>query len=67
MKSTRNKNKLPVGLAILSNALPPVGFYLYYRLRKRFPEKAATALKNAVIGIPAGLIGGFILQTYLFN
>lgn len=56
-----------MGLTILSNALPPVGFYLYYRFRKAFPKKARTALINAILGIPIGLIGGYVLQTYVMN
>ena len=62
-----NNDKLPIGLTILSNALPPVGFYLYYRFRKAFPKKARTALINAILGIPIGLIGGYALQTYFSN
>lgn len=64
---TTSKDKHPMGLIMLSNALPPVGFYLYFRFRKVFPMKARTALINASIGIPMGLIGGYLLQTYIFN
>jgi len=60
-------DKLPIGLTILLNALPPIGFYLSYRYRVRFPKKARTALVNALLGIPIGLIGGYLLQTYIFN
>jgi hypothetical protein len=67
MNTIQKNDKLPLGLTILSNALPPVGFYLYYRFREAFPKKARTALINAVLGIPIGLIGGYILQTYLLN
>lgn len=63
----RNSDKLSIGLTILSNALPPIGFYLSYRYRKAFPGKSRTALINAVIGIPVVLIGGYVLQTYVFN
>lgn len=66
MNSIQNNDKLPTGLMILSNALPPVGFYLYYRFRNTFPKKAKTALINAILGIPIGLIGGYLLQTYIF-
>lgn len=67
MNTIQNKNKLPMGLTILSNALPPVGFYLYYKFRKVFPKKARTALINAILGIPIGLIGGYVLQTFILN
>lgn len=67
MNTIHKNDKLPIGLMILSNAVPPVGFYLYYRFRRAFPKKARTALINAILGIPIGLIGGYILQTYVLN
>ncbi|MFD2968762.1 hypothetical protein [Sphingobacterium bambusae] len=68
MNSQKQVNdKLPMGLTILSNALPPVGFYLYYRFGKAFPKKARTALINGILGIPIGTMGGYLLQTYVFN
>jgi len=67
MNTIQNKDKLPMGLTILSNALPPLGFYLYYKFRKVFPKKARTALINAILGIPIGLIGGYVLQTFILN
>ncbi|TRW27163.1 hypothetical protein FMM05_00510 [Flavobacterium zepuense] len=67
MNTIQKNDKLPMGLTVLSNALPPVGFYLYYRFRKAFPKKARTALINAILGIPIGLIGGYVLQIYVLN
>jgi|GEM_PF-605677 len=64
---TQNNDKLSIGLTILSNALPPAGFYLYYRFKKVSPKKARTALINSILGIPIGMIGGYLLQTYVFN
>jgi hypothetical protein len=66
-KDNITTDKLSFGLTILSNALPPVGFYLSYKYRTRFPKKSRTALINAILGIPIGLIGGYLLQTYVFN
>lgn len=66
-KQIATNDKLPIGLTILSNALPPIGFYLSYRYRTEFPMKSRAALINAIIGIPIGLIGGYLLQTYVFN
>ncbi len=60
-------DKLPFGLMVLSNALPPLGFYLSYRYRGKFPKKSRTALINALLGIPIGAIGGYLIQTYIFN
>jgi hypothetical protein len=67
MNTIKNNDKLPFGLIILSNALPPIGFYLSYRYRTAFPKKSRTALINAIIGIPIAIIGGYLLQTYFFN
>lgn len=67
MNTIQNNDRLPFGLTVLSNAVPPVGFYLYYRFRKAFPKKARTALINAILGIPIGLIGGYVVQTYILN
>ncbi len=67
MNTIQNNDKLPMGLTVLSNALQSIGFYLYFRFRKAFPKKARTALINAIIGIPIGLIGGYVLQTYFLN
>ncbi|WP_343634011.1 hypothetical protein [Fluviicola sp.] len=62
-KPLKHPEKLPIGLMILSNAVPPIGFYLSYKYRKEFPGKARTAFMNALIGIPLGLIGGYLVQT----
>lgn len=50
---------------VISNMVPPVGFYLYFRHRARFPNKARKALISALTGIPVGIIGGYIINTYL--
>ncbi len=66
MKNDTN-DSLSIFWSILSNALPPIGFFLYLRHRYQFPKKAEKALTNALIGIPIGLIGGYILQNYILN
>jgi hypothetical protein len=66
-KQIINKDKLSLGLTILSNALPPVGFYLYFKHRNQFPKKARKALLNGIIGIPIGIIGGYIFQNYILK
>lgn len=69
MENTKSNNidKLSTFLSIVSNAIPPVGIYLYFKYRKDFPNKADKTLTNALIGIPIGLIGGYILQNYVFK
>ncbi len=66
-KQTEKNEKLSLGLMMLCNALPPIGFYLSYRYRNEYPKKSRIALINAIIGIPIGLIGGYLIQTYILN
>lgn len=52
---------------IVSNAIPPVGLFLYFKHRRQYPNKAKRALISAIIGIPIGLIGGYIMNTYILS
>lgn len=52
---------------IISNALPPIGFFLYFRHRKAYPNKAKRALTSAMIGVPITILGGYIMNTFVFN
>lgn len=52
---------------MVCNAIPPIGFFLYFRYRNQFPNKAKRALTSAVTGIPVALISGYILNTYILN
>lgn len=61
-----SNDKLSFVWVILSNALPPIGFILYFKHRHQYPKKASTALINGLVGIPIGVIGGYILQNYIF-
>jgi hypothetical protein len=65
-KQIKNNDQLPIGLTILSNAFPPIGFFLYFRHRNQSPNKARKALLNAFIGIPIALALGYVMNTYLF-
>lgn len=62
-----NNEKLTALWTILSNALPPIGFFLYFKYRSQFPKKARTALINGIIGIPIAIVGGYIFQNYILN
>jgi hypothetical protein len=50
---------------VVSNALPPVGFFLYFKHRMQYPNKAKRALVSALIGIPAGILAGYVLNNYI--
>ena len=52
---------------IVSNAIPPIGFFLYFRYRNRYPNKARRALTGAVTGVPVALVAGYIMNTYFLN
>lgn len=65
MKS--NKDELSRLWFMISNAVPPVGIYLYFRHRRSFPKKARKALTGAMIGVPAALVAGYVISTYLLK
>ena len=52
---------------MVSNAMPPVGFFLYFKYRKQYPNKAKRALTSAMIGIPLALIMGYIINTHILK
>ena len=58
-----NKDHLPAFWFVISNALPPVGFFLYFRHRKAYPNKAGRALTGAMTGVPVAILGGYIMNT----
>jgi len=62
-----HKDHLSMFWFILSNALPPIGFYLYFRHRKAHPNKAKKALTSAMIGVPIAILGGYIMNTFVLN
>ena len=62
-----NKDNLSLFWFIISNALPPIGFFLYFRHRKAQPIKAKRALISAMIGVPIAILGGYIMNTFVLN
>ncbi len=62
-----NKDTLSGFWFVVSNALPPVGFFLYVKHRKTHPNKARRALTSAMIGVPIAIIGGYIMNTFILN
>lgn len=63
MTDKNNNDKLPNSWFMLSNALPPVGIFLYFKYRNQFPTKAKRALVGALAGIPVAVLMGYILNT----
>jgi hypothetical protein len=62
-----NKDRLSRFWFVASNALPPIGFFLYFRHRKAHPNKAKKALTSAMIGVPIAIIGGYLMNTFVLN
>jgi hypothetical protein len=58
-------DKLSKTWAMLANMLPPLGLYLYFRHRRHQPQKAKTALTNALIGIPVAVLMGYVMQNFV--
>lgn len=52
---------------ILSNAVPPIGIFLYFRHRGQYPNKAKKALVSALTGIPIAILTGYIMNTYILS
>lgn len=67
MKNENNKDKLSRLWFALSNAIPPIGFFLYFKHRRQYPNKAKKALSSAVIGVPVALIAGYIFNNYILK
>lgn len=59
-----HKDNLSRFWLLVSNALPPIGFFLYFRHRKTYPNKAKSALTSAMIGVPIAILGGYIVNTF---
>lgn len=65
--TTTNTDELSKPWFILSNIVPPIGFFLYFKHRNQFPNKAKKALTGAIIGIPVGLVMKYLTDTYILN
>ncbi|MCC8409100.1 hypothetical protein LJ707_09170 [Mucilaginibacter sp. UR6-1] len=50
---------------MICNAVPPVGIFLYFRHRERYPNKARRALTSAMTGIPMALVMGYIINNQI--
>lgn len=67
MQNNNKKDELSKLWFMISNAVPPIGFFLYFKHRKVFPNKARRALTSALIGIPIALIAGYIMNSFVLN
>lgn len=60
-----NRDELSRFWFVLSNAIPPIGFFLYFKHRNQYPKKARRALMSAAIGVPIALSGGYIFNNFI--
>lgn len=60
-----NKDNLSRFWFVVSNAVPPIGFFLYFKHRKAYPNKARRALTSAMIGVPIAILGGYIMNNFV--
>jgi len=66
-ESRKEKEDLSKPLLALSSIIPPMGFYLFFRYRKKKPNKAKKVLGSAMIGIPIGFVMGNYIMPFLGN
>lgn len=66
MNINNNKDGWPGFWFIVSNALPPVRFFLYLRHGNQPPSPAEGSGK-VLIGAPQVIIGGYFMNTYILN
>lgn len=52
---------------LILNAIPPVGFVLYFKYRQQYPNRAESALTCALAGVPITKKAGCFLNTYILN
>lgn len=67
MKNDHKKDELSRLWLILSNAIPPIGFFLYFHHRKQFPNKARKALASAAAGVPIAMALGYLFNNYILK
>lgn len=67
MQTKENKDNLPGFWFIASNAVPPIGFFLYFKNRNHYPNKAKRALRSALIGIPGSIAAGYLMNNYVLH
>ncbi len=66
MIDKNNDDKLPNAWFMLSNAMPPVGYFFTLN-RNQFPNKARRALMGALAGILVAILMGYIFNNYLLR
>ncbi|WP_343657842.1 hypothetical protein [Chryseobacterium sp.] len=67
MENNNSTDRLSNFWFMFSQMLPPIGFFLYFKHKNQFPNKARKALIGALVGIPVGIVMGCTLNTFITN
>jgi hypothetical protein len=67
MHTKEEKDNLSRFWFMASNAVPPIGFFLYFKHRNHSPNKAKRALQSALIGIPVAIAAGYLMSNYVLK
>ncbi|MET0464648.1 MAG: hypothetical protein ABW007_15900 [Chitinophagaceae bacterium] len=67
LHTKQDKDKLSGFWFMASNAIPPIGFFLYFKHRNEYPNKAKRALTSALIGVPFAIVAGYIMNNYVLK
>jgi hypothetical protein len=67
MENNNNNDSLSKFWFALSNMIPPIGVFLYFKNRSQFPQKARKALIAGLTGIPIALVAGYIMNNYILK
>ncbi|WP_299183055.1 hypothetical protein [uncultured Chryseobacterium sp.] len=67
MENTKTTDRLLNFWFMLSQMLPPIGFFLYFKHKNQFPNKAKKALTGALVGIPVGIVMGYLLNNFIIK
>lgn len=67
MENINNNDSLPRFWFALSNMIPPIGFFIYFKHKSQFPKKARKALIAALTGIPIAIVAGYVMNNYILT
>jgi len=67
MEDNSSTDRLSNFWFIISQMLPPIGFFLYLKYKNQFPNKAKKALTGAIVGIPVGMVMGYLFNNYIIS
>jgi len=64
-KEEKKEAELKKPVFMLSSIIPPIGFFLFFKYRKKSPNKAKKAMEAALIGVPIGFVMGRYVMPFV--